>query len=946
MVLRGHDDSRATGRRSQCGRGSIHFIPAFRRRRILILTLICVAIMCPAVLAGTVTITSPTSGASISSPLDVHATYSASAAAKYMKLWVDHNPGAVELNTSVFDQQVSLANGAHIITVQALDSSNGQIYSATANVTVGTVSGASHTVTITSPSTGATLSSPLDVHATYSGSVAAKYMKLWLDHQPNGLELNTNVFDEQVSLTNGAHVITVQALDGSNLQIYSSTANITVGSSAATVTVNPASATLSAGGTQQFTATDSAGLGVTWSATGGTITSSGLYTAGATGGTFTVMAADSNHNSGTATITISSSAATLTVSPASATLTGGGTQQFTAADSAGLAVTWSAMGGTITSSGLYTAGTTAGTFAVTATDSNSNNGTASVTIQNPTPTVIVQSPINGATVSSPASVHATYGGNATYMKVWVDGKPGTFELNTNVFNAAVSLSAGTHVIKVQAEDASSGVFYASSASDITVMPGGGGGSGGTVQSYTTWKNDNARTGQQLNETTLTPSNVNSSQFGIVFSDSVDGQVFAQPLYLAHQTMADGVHNVVYVATEHDSVYAFDADGGGSPLWQTSLLPSGATTVPQSVVHSTIFPEIGITGTPVIDPSAGILYVVAESLENSNVVFRLHALSVITGQEEGGSPVVIDASGWQPLEQLQRPGLLLANGNIYIGFGSQGDTEPYNGWIFAYSAQSLAQVGMWQVTTTTNQGGVWMAGSGPAADSTGNIYVMTANGHWDGIADFADSFVELSPNLGTVLGSYSPANQAMLGAYDLDLGSGGVLLVPDQSGTYPHEIIGCGKYPALFILNRDDMSLLQELDNAVGASGSAKACYMTPAYWEQNIYFVANGDVIKAFTLNASTGQLSTSPSSQGSYVFGFPGAQPAVSSNGSSNGIVWVVEFSKTAAALHAFDATDVSKELYRSGTLGPGAKWAVPTVVNGKVYVGTASTLVVFGPQ
>jgi hypothetical protein len=412
-------------------------------------------------------------------------------------------------------------------------------------------------------------------------------------------------------------------------------------------------------------------------------------------------------------------------------------------------------------------------------------------------------------------------------------------------------------------------------------------------------------------------------------------------------MMNGVSNVVFVATEHDSVYAFDADHAGSPLWQTSLLPSGATTVPQSLVHSTIFPENGITGTPVIDPSTGTLHVMAETLENNNVVFRLHALNVITGKEQGGSPVVINTSGWQPMEQNQRPGLLLANGNIYIAFGSHGDVQPYHGWIFAYSAVSLAQVGVWNVTPTASEGAIWMSGSGLAADPGGNVYAMTANGHWDGIADFSDSFIKLTPNLSILLGSYSPANQALLAAHDLDLGAGGVLLVPDQSGTYPHEIIGCGKYPALFILNRDDMSLLQEVDDAVGGGlpGSGSRCFLTPAYWEQNVYFTANNDVIKAFNLNASTGQLSLTPSSQGSYVFGFPGAQPAVSSNGSGNGIVWAVEYSKTAAALHAFDATDVSKELYRSGSLGAGAKWAVPTVINGKVYVGTGSKLFVFGP-
>jgi hypothetical protein len=835
------------------------------------LAVVCVLTLAPAALAGTVTITSPTNGATVSSPIDVHATYSGSGTASYMKLWLDHKASTVQPNTNVFDQQTSLTAGAHVITVQALDSSNGLIYAATVNITIAS---GSHTVTITSPSNGATVSSPIDVHATYSGSGTASYMKLWLDHKASTVQPNTNVFDQQISLTAGAHVITVQALDSSNGLIYAATVNITIASSGATVTVSPGSATLNAGGTQQFGATDSAGLAVTWSATGGTITNSGLYTAG----------------------------------------------------------------------------TTAGTFTVTATDSNNNVGAASVTIQNSTPTVTVQSPTNGSSVSSPVNVNATYNGNASYMKVWIDGKAGTTQLNTNVFNTNIALSAGAHVIKVQAKDSSSGVVYTSSASNITVS------SSGTALNYTTWKNDNGRTGQQSNETILTPANVNSNTFGILFSDSVDGYVFAQPLYLASQTMTNGVHNVVFVATEHDSVYAFDADQAGSPLWKTSLLPSGATTVPQALVQSTIYPENGVTGTPVIDPSTGTLYVVAETLENNNVVYRLHALSVITGKEQGGSPVVINTSGWQPMEQNQRPGLLLANGNVYIAFGSHGDIQPYHGWIFAYSAVSLAQVAVWNVTPTASEGAIWMSGSGLAADSSGNIYAMTSNGNWNGTSNFSDSFVKLSPNL-TLLDYFTPYNQATFAAHDLDLGSGGVLLVPDQSGTFQHEIIGCGKSPALYVLNRDNMGkfqsgsntqIIQEVDGQVGGTTGQQApdrCFMTPAFWQQNVYFMGNNDVIKAFKLNASTGLLSTTPSSQGSYVFGFPGAQPTVSSNGSSNGIVWAVEYSKTTSALHAFDATDVSKELYRSGSLGAGAKWAVPTVINGKVYVGTAGKLYVFGP-
>ncbi len=887
------------------------------------------------------------------------------------------------------------------------------------------------TVTMTSPGNGSMVNSPVHVHATYSSTVTATYMKLWVDHVAGTVERNTNVFDTQVSLANGTHLLVVQASDPSTGKIYTTAAQITV----AALAVNPPSTSLPPGAMQQFTATNSTGASITWAATGGTISSGGLYTAGSSTGTFAVTATDSSGNKTIAQMVIASlhtitienpktgstlsspvlvhatyngtviatymkiwvdhiagsvqhntnsfvtslylasglhliavqasdpstgqiyttqtnitvtggSAGTVTVSPASVVLQTGRTQQFTATDSAGLPVTWSATGGTISSSGLYTAGTTTGTFTVTATDSSNSKGTASVTIQSSAPTVTIQNPVNGSTVTSPVNVHATYNGTASYMKLWIDHVASTVQLNTNVFDTNISLANGAHLLEVQAQDASTGTIY-TTLSNTTV-------SGGTSLNYTTWKNDNLRTGQQRNEIVLAPANVNSTHFGVLFSASVDGAVFAQPLYLANQPISGGTHNVVFVATEHDSVYAFDADTSGAALWHTTLIPAGASTVPQSLVGSTIYPEIGITGTPVIDPSLGTLYVVSETLESGNVVFRLHALNVTTGKEQGGSPVLINTSGWQPKEQLQRPGLLLSNGNVYIAFGSQGDHQPYHGWIFSYSAGSLAQVGVWNSTTTGSEGAIWMSGSGLAADPSGDIYAMTSNGSWDGTSNFSDSFVKLSPNL-TLLDYFTPYNQATLSANDQDLGSGGALLVPDQSGAFQHEIIGCGKSPAVYVLNRDKMGkfqsgsnsqIIQEVDNQVGGTTGQQApdrCFLTPAFWQQNVYFTGNNDVIKAFKLDPTTSKLSSTPTSHGSFNFVFPGAQPVVSSNGASNGIVWAVDHSSS-VALHGYDATNMATELYRSAGLGAGAKWAVPTVVNGKVYVGTASKLVVFG--
>src|SRR5438270_7277851 len=346
------------------------------------------------------------------------------------------------------------------------------------------------TVTITSPSNGSQVNSSVHVHATYSST--AKYMKLWVDHVPGTIQQNTNVFDTQITLSNGVHLLEVQAQDSATLTIYTSAAQITV--------------------------------------------------------------------------------ATLAVNPPASSLPPGGMQQFTASDTASSSITWSATGGTISSGGLYAARTTTGKFSVKASDSSGNTTTASMVIA-PVHTVTIENPANNSTVPSPVLVHATYNGTviATYMKIWVDHVAGLVQHNTNSFTTSLYLGGGAHLIEVQALDPSTGAVY-TSAVNITV-------SGGTSSSlnYTTWKNDNARTGQQLKETILTTSNVNSSHFGVLYSNSLDGAVFAQPLYVSKLSIGGGTHNVVFVATESNSVYAIDADNfdaskHGIVYWHKVLMP--------------------------------------------------------------------------------------------------------------------------------------------------------------------------------------------------------------------------------------------------------------------------------------------------------------------------------------------------------------------------------------
>jgi len=458
---------------------------------------------------------------------------------------------------------------------------------------------------------------------------------------------------------------------------------------------------------------------------------------------------------------------------------------------------------------------------------------------------------------------------------------------------------------------------------------------------------------------LTPANVNSKTFGLKFTDAVDGQVFAQPLYLSNLTINNASHNVVFVATEHDSVYAFDADAAGAALWQTSFLINGATTASPSSVHSTIGTEIGITGTPVIDMSGTpnpVLYVVAETNEGGSYFHRLHALDVTTGKEISGSPVNISSSGFSAKQQLQRPALILANGNVYISFGSEGDNTPWHGWIFGFNTANLSGAPVvWNSSPGGNAGGIWGGGGGLAADSSGNIYAATGNGNWNGTTQYSMSWVKLSPTL-KVLDFWTPYNEATLSSGDGDLGSGAPLLVPNQSGSaHPNELIGCGKPTPVYVVDRDNMGgfhsgsdsqIVQSLPNIVGVGTSSQRqykdhCFMTPAYFNGNVYFIGNNDVIRAFTLSPTTGMLSTSPTSKGSYTFLFPGGQPVVSSNGSSNGIVWSLDY--TSYYLHAYDASNLATELYRSSTVDF-TKWMVPTVINGKVYVGSKKLLSVFG--
>ncbi|MBI2677233.1 MAG: Ig-like domain repeat protein [Candidatus Koribacter versatilis] len=493
----------------------------------------------------------------------------------------------------------------------------------------------------------------------------------------------------------------------------------------------------------------------------------------------------------------------------------------------------------------------------------------------------------------------------------------------------------------------------------------------------TFHNDNLRTGQNVDETVLTPANVRTATFGKLLSYSVDGYVYAQPLYLANLAVpGQGFHNVVFVATEHNSVYAFDADGrSATPLWRVSFLSAGMTTVPNGDVNSgDLVPEIGITSTPVIDPATNTIYVVAKTKEPGPTYrFRLHALDVSTGAEKFGGPVILtatvngtgdgnDGAGHVPfntLRQHQRPALLLDHGIVYITFAAHGDVDPYHGWVLAYNASTLAQVSTFNATPNESRAGIWQAGSGPAADAAGNVYVSTGNGTFNaslGGTGYGDAFVKLAAPGGVMAVNdyFAPFNQATLESLDIDLGSSGPILLPDQSVGPAHLMVGAGKQGTVYVVDRDNMGhfnaaadtqIVQALPGAIGNA------FGTPAFFNGRLYYHGNKDVLKAFTL--SGGAFSASPSAQSNVTFNFPGSTPSVSSNGTANGIVWELEVDGFSgggpAVLFAWDATNLS-QLYSSSSsgardvAGPAVKFTTPTVANGKVYVGTQTQLNIYG--
>ncbi|MGC2370606.1 MAG: hypothetical protein WA474_16175 [Candidatus Sulfotelmatobacter sp.] len=788
----------------------------------------------------------------------------------------------------------------------------------------------------------------------------------------------------------GSGLYTAPAAAGSHKVTATSVAETSASASAAVTVVafgaiSPATVFLPPGSKQQFSLSMQGS--VNWAvnqvaggnASVGTITTTGLYTAPTQPGTYTVTAASAADSSVTASATVT--VGTITLSPTSATLASSQTQQFTPSASTGVStLTWSVNGvaggnatvGTISPSGLYTAPAPAGSYTVTATDGSI---TGSATIE------VVAFSVSPAAISINPRATQTFTdslqGLSSAAVTWeVDGKVGgsasSGTINTSgVYTAPASI--GSHTI--------SAVSVADSALVANAMV--------TVVNFTaaavlTYHNDDARDGQYLEEVSLTPSNVNSTSFGKLLAYPVDGQIYAQPLYMPGLGIAGGTHDVVFVVTQNNSVYAFDADATSSATAQTfwHAGPLGPSVYKGDITG--VNPNVGILSTPVIDASTNTLYLVAEEGGKSDPTpFFLHALDVTTGAEKFGGPVNItgsvagtglDSSGGNiSLESdcYQRMGLALnpVTNWIYIPFGSCN-----HGWILAYDKTSLAQEAVFNDTPDGAGGGYWASGGAPAIDdATGYVYLMSGvdelvegdPGTGDPVTNgYNDSIFQLDPTNLTISSYFTPSDNFTLAEWDADLGSGSNILVP-STPSLP-VTLGGGKDGNVFVVNRNNMggynpggtnNVVQQLQICTDGYNNI---FSTPAYWvgTGSIYFHCNDNVISAYSWNASTAQIATTPT-KGSAVFTTHGATPSISANGAVNGIIWDIDNSAYSyslgvpqgpSVLHAYDATKVGSELYNSSqagtrdTAGSALKFTVPTIAGGKVFVPTSTELDIYG--
>ena len=762
-----------------------------------------------------------------------------------------------------------------------------------------------------------------------------------------------------------------------------------------TIAVSPATASLSVGGTQQFTATGTYSDGstadltstatwVTASSSIAGVSSSGVVTAAAAGST-TVTASQSGV-SGTAAITVAAATPALSsiaVTPASATVAAGATQQFTATGTyangttANITsqVTWTSSStatATINSSGLAT-GVADGSTTITAALSGVS-GTTTLTVSASSGTISSLA-VTPTTPSITAGSTQQFTATATYSN----------GATANVTDSATWTSDNTQVATINSSGLATGILPGTTTIQATYQGQAGAttltvtNAPGTGTDIPTWHVDTNRSGLNSNETILTPANVNSSNFGKLFSILVNGYAYAEPLILSNLEINGAVHNVLYVATEADWVYAFDANTG-TQLWGESLLKSGETPLTDGAIQ----PYQGITSTPVIDRSTGTMYVVSAQKTSSGNTFRLHALDITNGSEKFEGPATITASVTGSVANndtlttscVQRAALLEANSNIYIGFGGCPA-----GWLLAYSGLNLTQVGAWNASPNqtgvgpyASAGGVWMGSGGPVADSSGNVYIVTGNGPWDGNTAWGDSVIKFSPSL-KLEDSFTPDEYEYMDCNDEDFAAGGLMMIPGTS-----DLVAGGKIGRVYLLNSsklggestNDTGSLDRIwfESDLSAPYTSQPCtYITPnptgevssyeifgtaAYFNGYVYLgiTPTGSGVPApvrqFEFSSSANTLTPGAYTSPSQPLNTRGTTPFISSNGSQDGIVWMIDQgvplqqgTPTAATLYAFDAANFPNQLYSSAansadTAGYAIKFTSPVVADGEVFIST----------
>lgn len=826
-----------------------------------------------------------------------------------------------------------------------------------------------------------------------SGTAPLSY-QWYLNSAVAGTNASTYVISQATSAENLASVYVVVTNPYGSVTSGSAQLTVAAAPTVPSITQQPVNQTVTAGQTATFSvsAGGTAPLTYQWFLNNQPVGSNansyaitGTTTAQSGGQVYVkITNAEGSASSNTVTLTVNAAATapSITTQPTNQTVTAGQTATFTVAanGTAPLTYQWyfngSASGSNSNSFSIAqtTTSQTGDPVYVKITNSAGSATSATVTLTvnaaAPTAPSITQQPVSQTvTAGQTATFTVAASGTAPLAYQWYfnGSASGTDSNSFSVTNSAVSES-GEKIYVTITNTAGSAT---SNTVTLTVNP-----PPSNSVNVLTYHNDNARTGQNLKETILTPSNVNFNSFGLLGTMPVDGLVDGQPLYVSQLNISGGTHNVVYVVTENDSVYAFDADTFAQ-LWKVSVIGTNETTSDARGCYQ-VQPQIGITSTPVIDlaqGSHGVIYLVAMTKDSSgNYHHRLHALDLSTGSEINGSPTTIQATftrgsttvTFAPEQYKERSALLLLNGVIYTTWASHCDNGPYQGWVIAYNESTLRQSSVLDITPNGNDGAIWMAGAGPAADSAGNVYFLAANGTFDDTldangfpvnGDYGNAFVKLgtTATTTTVADYFTMFNTDSESNMDEDLGSGGAMLLPDltdaQSNVW-HLAVGAGKDQNIYVVNRDmlgkfntsnDSAIYQEIQTGLGGG-----LFAAPAYFNKTVYLGGIDDDLRAFAI--TNAKLATSATSQTAESFSYPGTSPSVSANGTSNAIVWAVENFGNFGVVHAYDPTNLANEYYNSRQAPDNRdifndnKYVTPMIANGKVYVGTPNSVAVLG--